>query len=456
MNQSLAAIIYVTGILVLFILERMRSGRTRWHLWIPTIWFFISGSRHVSVWLNPNAILSPEQYLEGSPLDAVIYSVLILAAMLVLVTRWELVVKLARTNWPIALLILYCAISVLWSDFTLVASKRWIKSLGDYAMIVMLLTEPDWQLAVNQVLSRVSYVVFPLSILFIKYYPSIGRSYASHWEGTQYFSGICDTKNMLGMVCLILGFSAVWRLLHGWRTPKCSKWIAWLLDTSVVSMAVWLLVLCDSKTSLSSFVLASGVVSAHRFIKLVRTSVVSNLMVAGVLLCAASVLFLGFGGGALEALGRNSTLTGRTGIWSAVLSVPINPLIGTGFESFWLGQRLTYLWTFPIVDGITEAHNGYLEMYLNLGWIGEALILILLLTGYWNIQSSLRHEPEAGRLQLGYFMIAVVYNFTEAGFRSTDLVWLSFLLAIASVPRMSKIKETAEFKIGWRLTLADT
>jgi len=455
MSSSVATFICVIGILVLFTLERKRSGRTRWHLWIPTIWFFISGSRHVSMWLEPNTILSPEQYLEGSPLDAAIYSVLIFAAIIVLVTRWKLVLKLARTNWPIALLILYCAISVLWSDFTLVAFKRWIKSLGDYAMIVMLLTETDWQLAVNQVLSRVSYVVLPLSVLFIKYYPSIGRSYASHWEGTQYFNGICDTKNMLGMVCLILGFAAVWRLLHDWRNPKCTRLIAFLPDISIVFMAVWLLVLCDSKTSLASFVLASGVVSAHRFIKIARTPVLSNLMIVGVLVCACSVLFLGFGDGALEALGRNSTLTGRTGIWNAVLSVPINPLFGTGFESFWLGQRLTYLWTFPIVHGITEAHNGYLEMYLNLGWIGEGLILILLLTGYRNIQRSLKRDPQAGRLQLGYFIIAVVYNFTEAGFRSTDLVWLSFLLAIALVPRVEETV-TSEYKRGWRLTLAET
>ena len=42
----------------------------------------------------------------------------------------------------------------------------------------------------------------------------------------------------------------------------------------------------------------------------------------------------------------------------------LNPIIGFGYESFWLGDRLQYMaehW------GITsQAHNGYLEMYLNM------------------------------------------------------------------------------------------
>ena len=80
-------------------------------------------------------------------------------------------------------------------------------------------------------------------------------------------------------------------------------------------------------------------------------------------------LFFDTGGGAVEALGRNSTLTGRTEIWKLVLGMANNPIFGAGYESFWLGERLQKLWHyywFPI----NEAHNGYIEIYLNLGWIG--------------------------------------------------------------------------------------
>jgi exopolysaccharide production protein ExoQ len=146
------------------------------------------------------------------------------------------------------------------------------------------------------------------------------------------------------------------------------------------------------------------------------------------------VLFLGIGSGALQTMGRNPTLTGRTDIWKILLTVPINPIVGTGFESFWLGKRLKYLWTFQIVNGLNEAHDGYFEIYLNLGWVGVTLLAVLLWTGYREIVRLLNRDPEVGRLRLGYFVIAVIYNFTEAGMRTTDLVWIFFVLAIVALP----------------------
>jgi len=178
----------------------------------------------------------------------------------------------------------------------------------------------------------------------------------------------------------------------------------------------------------------------HMNFRLARRRAVLCLMVAAVIACSFSVLFLGIGSGALNQLGRNSTLTGRTDIWAALLTVHVNPLLGTGFESFWLGERLDYLWTFPIVNGITEAHDGYLEMYLNLGFIGDAFLAALLWTGFRNILRLLERQPDEGRLRLGFFVIAVVYNFTEAGFRSTDPIWIGFILAIAFPPALFTVK----------------
>jgi hypothetical protein len=65
----------------------------------------------------------------------------------------------------------------------------------------------------------------------------------------------------------------------------------------------------------------------------------------------------------------------------------------------------------------------------------------LLWTGYRNILRLIGRDPEAGRLRLGFFLIAVVYNFTEVGIRSTDPVWIAFILAIAFFPerRLSRV-----------------
>lgn len=438
---KVASCIFALGILGLCVLDRDRKFRSSWALWLPVFWLFIAGSRHVSEWQRglSTSAMSPDQYLQGSPVDAAVYALLIIAAIIVLVFRGKAVGMLLRKNQLIVLFVLYCAVSVLWSDFPGVALKRWIKALGDYAMILIMLTESNPGAAIRQVLARVSFVVIPMSILFVKYYPELGRTYASHWVGTQFYVGVCDTKNMLGMVCMVFGISALWRILDGWRGPRRDRRKNFLVHGTIVAMGMWLLWLSDSKTCLACFVLTGSVLVAHTFFPLARKRWILHLLVAAVILTCFAVLFLGIGGGALEAMGRNPTLTGRTDIWAVLLSIPINPILGTGFESFWLGKRLILAWSHPIVAGLTEAHNGYLETYLNLGWVGIALMAGLLWTGYRKILRLIEQDPQAGRLRLGFFIIAVVYNFTEAGFRSTDLIWIAFILAITALPPLPRL-----------------
>ncbi len=442
MSPMQATAVYVCGILGLFWLDRERPARTSWAVWIPVMWLFIAGSRHVSQWLGPEQAASPEAYLEGSPLDASIYALLIALAFYVLFQRRDAVARILRKNWPILLFVAYCLMSVSWSDYPGVALKRWIKSLGDYAMILILLTEKDRTQAIKQALSRVAFVVLPVSVLLIKYFPDLGRAYAAHWDATTFYVGIADTKNMLGMICMVFGFAAAWQLLHCWSAPRRERNRILLVQGAILGMALWLLYMSDSKTSLACFAMTTGLVAAHTFLPPARKRAVLHILVVAVVLCSFSVLFLGIGSGALETLGRNSTLTGRTEMWDLMLQVPINPVFGTGFESYWLGKHLTFLWQYQIMNGITEAHNGYLETYLNLGWAGLALLAVLFWTGYRNILRLLETDPEAGRLRLGFLVIAIVYNFTEAGIRTTDLVWIALILAIAAFPQLRAAKTT--------------
>jgi len=132
-------------------------------------------------------------------------------------------------------------------------------------------------------------------------------------------------------------------------------------------------------------------------------------------------------------MGRNPTLTGRTEIWSQVLPLNTNPLFGAGYESFWLGDRLKQVWSLYWWHP-NEAHNGYLEVYLNLGWIGITLLLLLMVKGYRNVVAAFRLDPESGSIRIAYFVVAVAYNFSESAFRMLNPIWIFFLLATTTVP----------------------
>ena len=59
-----------------------------------------------------------------------VFTILLIAALAVVISRMDRVGPLLRKNGPILLFFAFCAVSILWSDFPFVAFKRWIKALG--------------------------------------------------------------------------------------------------------------------------------------------------------------------------------------------------------------------------------------------------------------------------------------------------------------------------------------
>jgi len=116
-------------------------------------------------------------------------------------------------------------------------------------------------------------------------------------------------------------------------------------------------------------------------------------------------------------------------------------MFGAGFESFWTGRRLDEYWGRHIWR-TAEAHNGYLEVYLNLGWVGVSLLALIIVTGYRNASGMLRWDREGGGLRLAFFIVGVTYSFAEAGFRLLNPVWILFLLSATAVPKTAGARDS--------------
>ena len=431
MIQLLGTLVCITIIAGLFFLDRDDGAQPSKAVWIPTVWLLINGSRAVSSWLQraPAESLA-QQYSEGSPLDAAIYGLLIVAGVLVLNFRAREVKRALQANLPLVLFLLYCALSIAWSEYSFIALKRWSKSVGDLVMILLVVTDRYPMLAIRRVFARVAFVLLPLSVLFIECYPSLGTAYSPEDNVMMYF-GVTTFKNLLGMISMVFGLASLWSFLGSYEDRNLPYRTRHLIaHGATVLTAIWLIVRADSMTSLSCLFLAGAVMV-----------LVSRKWVAGwpggvhAVVCAAIglplfALFINTMGTLVHSLGRNSTLTGRTTIWKAVLSLHTNPLVGTGFESFWLGGRLEAVWNMS-VRGIQEAHNGFIELYLNLGWVGLLLLGGLIVTGYRNCLIALRRDPEAGSLRLAFLTAALIFSLTEAGFRMLTPIWFAFLLAVS-------------------------
>lgn len=139
---------------------------------------------------------------------------------------------------------------------------------------------------------------------------------------------------------------------------------------------------------------------------------------------------------ALVLLGRNPTLTDRTIIWDTVLAMQDRPWVGFGFESFWLGSRLEKLWSIYWWRP-TQAHNGYIEIYLHLGAVGVALLLAVILSAFRKIARRLQQDFLLARLQMALLLAILMFNYTEAGFKGVHFIWTMFYLVAMACPRPS-------------------
>jgi O-antigen ligase len=430
MNPSLATLVYACGIAGLFYLDRESSVRTSKALWLPVAYLWILGSRPVSYWLGMSPPQGANIQLDGSPVDAAFFQLLLFVALGVLIDRGRRTLTFLNANFPILAYFLFCLLSVIWSDFPAVAFKRWIKAIGDVVMVLIILTDAQPAAALRRVFSRVGFILIPVSLLYIKYYPGVGRTY-DQWTGGQMNVGLTTDKNMLGVITFVLLMGTEWQVLtllrsHS-KTPHQTRHI--VAQGALVALGISLLITSNSVTSLLCFVMGSGLMLATnlRFVR--RHPAAIHVLLLLLAATVGSAMLFGKND-VVQALGRKPTLSGRTEIWETVIPMVPNALVGAGFESFWLSPRVAGLKGQLMFFQLNEAHDGYIEVYLELGWIGVCLMGIILIDGYRRSVKAFRYDPALGSLILAYVLTTMVYSVTEAGFRMLDPIWIFFLLAV--------------------------
>src|SRR5215471_10800967 len=208
MPPSLALLLWVVVLFVLLCFDPAREPKNSAALWVPVIWLFFLGSRTPSAWLGLSALSSAQTLEQGNPLDRTVFSLLALLVLAILVSRSFRWGNFIARNSALACFLAFALLSVAWSDFPFATFKKWFRDLGIYGLILVVLSDPRPLEAVRTVLRRGGYLSISLSVVLCKYYPSVGRAF-SIWGSVQY-TGVSDSKNQLGALCLASGIFFFW------------------------------------------------------------------------------------------------------------------------------------------------------------------------------------------------------------------------------------------------------
>ncbi len=389
------------------------------------------------------SLISSSAPSEGGPISRALWLGLLAAGGTLVFWRAGLAWLLARMLNPFFLLLAGLAIaSVAWSIDPELSIRRLIRMLT-FVLVCIAFVLMAWHARRYQnVVRPILTIMLFGSIIFGLLFPSLAIHQQTSAELVGAWRGLANHKNGLGAIaCIALIF---W--FHGWLTREVKLLPA--LGGGII--AAICLILSRSSTSLAAalFVMAM-LVMLLRFPQGFRPYMpyLVGLLVAILLIYALAVLNLIPGMVTLMSpiaalTGKDVSLTGRTEIW-AILSEHIryHPLLGTGYGAYWTAgpvpgtDSYVFFWRMgTFYPG--SAHNGYLEILNDLGWIGLTCLLAYIIKYVHQALQLMNIDRNQGALYLALFFQQAITNLSETHWFSVLSVdFVIMALATAALAR---------------------
>jgi len=419
-------------ILWLFFKDHKLRPMTSLALWIPLFWVIIIGTRAVSSWFGGGGLQveSLDDYLEGSAFDRNIDTGLILVGAAILITRLKIINSIISKNRLFFIFFIFCGLSCLWSDYAFSSFKRYIKDIGNVIMVLIIISETKPEQAIDAVLSRYLYLAIILSVVFMIFFPEYGRVY-NRWTGEVMYCGVTTNKNGLGQIAFISGIFLVWNIVRTWTANDANRnKLDFFTRIILLLIVIWLLYMAHSSTSIVCMIIGTCILFILR--SSFGKNQIKNLGAWTIgFICAFVVIYTvpGLLQSLTDMFGRDASLTGRTDLWQELLDQHTNPLLGVGYQSFWqtpaaakIGEKFYFI---P-----NQAHNGYLEVYIQTGLISLLLLAGTILLTLNELKKGLLSGSASAMLLFSYFIIILFNNWTEATINKMNILWFVLILTI--------------------------
>lgn len=415
-------------------MEYKQNPSASWTLWIPTVWMMKIASSDLAYWFG-RADAEPGA---GSPYERYLLIFLLCLGLIVLYRRRFDWYRAIKDNAWITLLIVYMFLSMFWSDEPLTSSfKRWVRELIAFIMVLAVLSETNPRNAVKSVLRRSVFVLIPLSLLLVIFFPEYGTETFGSFEA---WVGVTTHKNGLGRLCFIAIFFLIWVSVNGRpvNDAQSSSRYQICANILVIIMALYLLKgpgIGKTISITSVITLAVGLVSFFGFLLAWRFKRYLSLntlrfVTAGIIVIGTASVFIGglvVGGEIASSFGREETLTGRTQIWADLIPyVMREPIIGYGIDGFFTDTMKKSLGNLP------HAHNGFLNIILDYGFVGLFLFSTFLLSLCGKAYKIFYYDYGWGSFLQCFLFMTVIYNVAEISldsFTSHQMAVLIFLSA---------------------------
>lgn len=247
--------------------------------------------------------------------------------------------------------------------------------------------------------------------------------------------GAFTHKNELGLFC---GMNVAILVVMGRWLVSFRKLRWWDL-----LLTIFLLLMSNSKTSLFNTMI---VVMVGYLISMARSKGgIGKVMVWGVALCLLAAVILPNLDEVLGVFGRDTTFTGRTELWDAVMdAIADNAVIGYGYQAFWINLEGPALVIWDAVGWhAPTAHDGYLDLTLSLGLVGlTAFVASYLIALFRSLARVRGPDREGAYWRIMFLVLFGIFNFSESHIlEQNDIFWILYVAVVTSLWRHAPISE---------------
>ena len=284
--------------------------------------------------------------------------------------------RVAKLTWPphiicLAVYLSFAGASILWSFDPTASFVRFAQQ----AMVVTSIILPGMLAERTTEMLRGLFLCFALALILNVFFvldgvvDTVNCSAIAHcYKG--YFGG----KNYLGECAAMAFLLSLHEIVHrGWRRA---------LGIIVIAIATVLVFLSDSKTAFGLIIISPFLAQLTLIVrKITRISAALILLSLPLVYNIFSNIFqIDLISRVAYILYNDSTFTGRTIIWNFVqYEIGHRPLLGWGYQSFWLVPGSLSSEAPGWVKFMPNAHNGYYDTTVEMGYVGLVFLYVFII-----------------------------------------------------------------------------
>ena len=336
--------------------------------------------------------------------NQVVYLFLFFSSLVILSKRFDKILSLIRSEKYLSIFILLCLLSALWSDYSLISFKRSFQLFVMFLVIVEALVNIEPNVLLKQLKIVVSLYVF-FNLYACRFIPAAIDPVFGTWRGMEV------QKNLLAQTTLYCLLSSI--VLFSFDKTRLAK----LYDSLLILTSVLIIYKAHSSTIMIAIAIIVWLGVIFK-IETIFTRIGIGRTILGLtflFILSFSVIFLIFSTEIFGLIpgyfGKDLTLSGRVDIWDFVWNdIEKQLMLGYGFATYWImgSSRLEIFASYFEGFMVNEAHNGYLEIILQLGVVGFIFFLFPIIAYIY------RMFKLNSNLAILIFVSIVILNYTES------------------------------------------